>query len=355
MHDSSKNGGTTRRAFMAATAALGVAAATPAAADASSTRRHQKPAKGLRIDAHHHFVPPGYVERGGPLPVFRTWSVQRSLEDMDRAEVDASVLSVTTPVLQVLAEDGNMMSRQLIRRCNDFGAQLVADHPGRFGLFAAIPLTDVEGSLREIEYAFDTLKADGIGLFTSYGNQWLGNAAFDPVFAELNRRKAVVYTHPVAPPWGSAIPQVNIALIEYGTDTTRAIASMIFAGASQRYPDVKMIFSHGGGTIPFLVRRFIREAAGNPALATLLPGGFMPELNRFYFDVAQIPSRPALAALREIAPASRMLFGTDFPYLTAAEHVTGIEQSGLFDTWERRAIDANIASLLPRLAESVAR
>jgi predicted TIM-barrel fold metal-dependent hydrolase len=338
---------TTRRGVMTGLAALGAGAMVPAAALTAAAAPAKAP---IRIDVHHHFVPPEYVQRGGSIPPLKSWTVDRSLDDMSKGGVTTAMLSITTPVLQVLAADGKMMSRDLIRRCNDFGARLVADHPGRFGFFAALPLTDVEGSLQEIDYAFDTLKADGIGLFTSYGNQWLGNPAFDPVFTELNRRKAVIYTHPVSPTCCTGlIPQVNDSEIEYGTDTSRALASMVFTGASQRFPDIRLVFSHGGGTVPYLIRRFIKDAKGVPALAKLLPNGFMPEAHRFYYDIAQLPIRPPLLALKEVVPVSHLVFGTDYPYLTAAEHVEGLKEARVFTARELRAIDQNVAALVPRL------
>jgi 6-methylsalicylate decarboxylase len=194
------------------------------------------------------------------------------------------------------------------------------------------------------------LKADGIGLFTSYGTQYLGNAAFDPIFAELNRRKAVIYTHPVSPTCCSGIiKEINDSEIEYGTDTSRALASMVFTGASQRYPDMRMIFSHGGGTVPFLIRRFLKDAKGVPSLAKLLPNGFMPEAQRFYYDIAQIPIRAPLLSLKDVVPVSHMVFGTDYPYLTAAEHVEGLKEARVFSAKELRAIDENAALLVPRL------
>ena len=340
-NDGSAGGLATRRAVVTGLAAIGAGALMPSTARSA--------AKHVRIDVHHHFVPPDYAKRGGSVPPLKNWTVEKSFEDMDKGGVTTAMLSVTTPVLQVMADNGQMMSRDLIRSCNEFGARLVADHPGRFGLFAALPLTDVEGSLKEIEYAFDTLKADGIGLFTSYGNQWLGNPAFDPVFAELNRRKAIVYTHPVSPACCTGlIREVTVSEIEYGTDTTRAIASMVFTGASQRFPDLRMIFAHGGGTMPFLIRRFLKDAAGSidPALAKLLPNGFMPEARRFYYDIAQIPIRAPLLALKNVVPVPHLLFGTDFPYLTAAEHVEGLKEARVFTAPELRAIDENAASLV---------
>ena len=157
------------------------------------------PAKPYRIDIHHHFAPPAWVTevKGRPLlqPANTAWTPARSIEDMDRGGVAAAMVSITNPGLWF---GDAPMTRRLARACNDYGATLVRDHPARFGLFAAMPLPDVDGTLREIEYAFDTLKADGIGLFTSYGDRWLGHADFRPVMEELHRRKAVVHVHPTA-------------------------------------------------------------------------------------------------------------------------------------------------------------
>jgi predicted TIM-barrel fold metal-dependent hydrolase len=331
-----------RRRFLAGGSTLLASRATPSVG--------QTPPRAPRVDVHHHFVPPEYAAKGGPFPFLRDWTVQKSLEDMDKAGVTSSILSITTPILKTIAGSGDGFARGLIRASNEYGAKIVADRPSRFGLFAALPLTDVEGSLREIEYAFDVLKADGIGLFTSYGNKWLGNAAFDPVFEELNRRKAVIYTHPVSPDCcARLVPEINDSEIEYGTDTTRAIASMVFTGASQRFPDIKMIFSHGGGTMPFLIRRFLKDAVGVPSLAKVVPNGFMPEARRFFYDIAQIPIRAPLLALRDVVPVSNLVFGTDYPYLSSAEHVQGLIESQVFTADELRAIDAGGAMLVPRL------
>ena len=153
-------------------------------------------AKLYRIDVHHHLCPPDYlaaVSRHQPMvPIIAGWSLLKSLDDMGQAGVETAVLSITTPGFW-FGDAGE--TRRLVRLCNDYAARLVSDHPGRFGLFVALPLPDIEGSLNEIEYALDTLKADGVGLYTDYE----GDPAFAPVLAELDRRKCVVYTHPVCP------------------------------------------------------------------------------------------------------------------------------------------------------------
>ncbi len=307
-------------------------------------------AERRRIDVHHHIAPPQYLAAmgaslHGPLT---TWSLAKSLEDMDRGGVATSIVSITQIAMRL---DDRDKVRRLARDCNDYAAKLVADHRGRFGMFTALPLPDIEGSLREIEYGMDVLKADGVGMYTSYHDKWLGDPAFAPVFDELNRRKAVIYVHPAVPDCCvNFVPGMQDANIEYGTDTTRAIARMVFGGASQAYPDLRVIWSHAGGTMPFLIERFMRTATF-PEYSKLLPGGFLPEAQRFYYDTAQASNRVALTAARMVIPASHFVFGTDYPYRGAAEHVDGLRQSGVFDNWELRGIDrTNLAGIMPQYA-----
>ncbi len=303
-----------------------------------------------RIDVHHHHTPPPYLAaisaRNITGPV-RDWTPEKSLADMDKAGVLTALPSITTPALRFLDEAG---ARKLARECNEYTAKLVADRKGRFGMFAVMPMPSVEGTLHEIAYAFDTLKADGIGLLTSYGDKWLGDPAFAPVLEELNRRKAVVYTHPTtANCCGNLIPDVPEAIIEWGTDTTRTIASLVFSGTAARLPDLRMIFSHGGGTLPFLAERFLRLPLNNKTLAARVPNGVLAELRRFYYDTAQAAHPYALASLIKLIPASQIVFGTDFPYRTAIDHVKGLMDFG-FSASDLAAIDReNAVRLMPRL------
>jgi len=307
-------------------------------------------AKAHRIDVHHHHTPPPYVAaitaKNIPGPV-RDWTPEKSIADMDKAGVATALTSITTPALRFLDEAG---ARKLARECNEYTAKLVTDSRGRFGMFAAMPMPHVEGTLQEIAYALDTLKADGIGLLTSYGDKWLGDLAFAPVLEELNRRRAVVYTHPTtANCCGNLIPDVPESIIEWGTDTTRTIASLVFSGSAARFPDVQLIFSHGGGTLPFLTERFLRLPLINKNLATRVPNGVEHELKRFYYDTAQAAHPYALASLTKLIPVSQIVFGTDFPYRTAAEHVKGLTDYG-FSASELQWIDRdNAVRLLPRL------
>ncbi len=301
-----------------------------------------------RIDVHHHIAPPDYLAEVGPSinPPLKSWSLAKAIEDMDEGDVATAIVSVTQIAVRIASAE---RARRVARSCNEFAAGMVADHRGRFGMFVALPLPDIDGSLREIAYGLDQLKADGVGLYTSYHDKWLGDPEFAPVFEELNRRRAVVYVHPATPDCcHNLVPGIGDAAIEYGTDTTRAISRMVFSGASQRYAGMKMIWSHAGGTMPFLAERFIRMAQ-QVEYKGLLPHGFIPEAQRFFYDTAQASNRYALTSARQLIPAAHFVFGTDYPYRTAKEHVEGLASCGVFDGPELRAIDRdNLASLLPQ-------
>ena len=305
-----------------------------------------------RIDVHHHLSPPGWVAaaRSSLDPLSINWTVEKSLADMDRAGIATAMLSVTTPGI-VLPNLGIEAGRRLARECNEYGARLVRDYPGRFGFFAVLPMYDIQGSLAEIVYALDVLQADGIGLLTSYGDKWLGDPVFFPIMEELNRRKVVVYTHPTAANCcGNLQAKVPPVMIEYGTDTTRAIASVLFEGNSRRFRDIRWIFSHAGGTMPFLIERFVRHPLLVPSAAPLFPDGVAAELRRFYYDTAQASNAAAMSALTKVVATSQIVLGTDFPYRTALDHVKGLRDCGVFNEAELRMIERDTPlALLPRL------
>jgi predicted TIM-barrel fold metal-dependent hydrolase len=297
------------------------------------------------IDVHAHYYPPALKALGLPTPM-NAWSLARHMEEMDKAGIARSMLSLTTPGIT----QGGRQGRDLLRASNDYAAGLCSDHPGRFGLFTCVQLDDLDGALQEIEYGFDVLKAHGVGLFTSYSNRWLGDAYFDPVFSELERRKAVAYIHPTAAACCSRlIPELPDTLIEYGTDTTRAIASYIYRGAARRFPNVKMIWSHSGGTMPFLIERF-DGADRNEAAQAQAPGGFRAAAGKFFYDIAQSSNPVASAALRRVIPVGQIVFGSDYPFRTPVEHVKALEAGGVFSRSELQDLyRGNLERVLPTL------
>lgn len=308
--------------------------------------------KAHRIDVHHHFNTPRWLAavstRERLNPRARDWTPAQSIEEMDRNGVATSMLSITNPGLWF---GDNGATKSLCRDCNEKLAGLVSDHRPRFGSFAAMPLPDVDATLHEISFALDQLKCDGVGLFTSYGDKWLGDPAFNPVYEELNRRKALVFVHPTAPNCcGNLIPDVPASLIEYGTDTSRAIASLLFTGTAARFPDIRFIFSHAGGTAPYLILRFERLERTMKEREQRLPRGLLHELRKFHYDTALSTSPVTLGALLKLVPITQVLFGTDFPSGgNMADGVKGLAECG-FSAGDLHAIERdNALRLLPRL------
>jgi len=344
-----------RRKFLAGLAATGFATTLGAAVSAPMAQPARAAEPRRLIDVHSHIAPPFYVaenrdriagSRGGEITrAWLEWSPQQSLAAMDEHGVETSMLSLSTPgVWFGNAEE----ARATARRVNDYGAELVRSHPGRFGLFAAIPLPDTEGSLREIEYAFDVLKADGIGLLTSYGDKWLGDPAYASVLEELNRRKALVFVHPTAPNCCRALmPGISTIMAEVPQDTTRTIISLLFSGTLTRLKDIRFIFCHAGGTMPVMAHRMTQYGPKN--LTDVLPQGVEYELKRLYYDIAVSGYRPAVAALTGLIPMSQILFGSDFPYRPLGDSADTMAQLGLSESDLAAIGRGNALGLLPRL------
>jgi predicted TIM-barrel fold metal-dependent hydrolase len=315
-----------------------------------------------RIDTHHHLFPPRWlkdhaddivaVAPGLPPDAALQWTPQKSIDGMDQVGIASAVLSIATP--GVWFGDATE-ARALVEHCNEYGARLVADYPGRFGMFAALALPDVDGSLRAIEYACDVLKLDGFCLVTSYDGKWPGDPSFAPVFDELNRRKAVVYLHPTCPPFArNLIPDVPPAITEFVFDTTRAINSLLFRGTLSRCPDIRFIFSHGGGTVPFLADR-IASLARRPTATELrarIPNGVEHELRKLYYDVVSVSGNVAgMQALIAFADPAHLLFGTDFPYYRMGQVDEGTAKSKVPELSSPALNRDNALALFPRFAK----
>ena len=337
-----------RRSFLGGFAALGASALFPGCQTAAQAPARVSP---FRIDVHHHLAPPDFVKeivarKTGQRPLVE-WTPARSIEAMDKAGVATSITSVSEPGVW-FGDDA--AARVLARECNEYGARMVRDYPGRFGLFASLPLPDIDASLREIEHALDVLKADGICMMTSYDGKYLGDAAFAPVMDELNRRKTVIYTHPVrANCCRNLIPGVGENVIELATDTARTITSLLFSGSAARCPDIRFIFSHAGGTLPALTGRIVQLYVSRKDSAQRLPNGPIHELTKFYYDTANASNPYALAPLLKLVSVSQVVLGTDFPFRSPEANVRDLIELG-FSASDLRAIyRENALGLIPRL------
>ncbi len=315
--------------------------------------------KPHRIDIHHHFLPQpymaeeqeriaGYKHGGMTAERLLRWTPAQSIEVMDANGIAFAVGSVSTPGPWFGEVEA---ARRLSRMWNEAAAKAASDHPDRLGFFAVVAPPDVDGALAEIEYALDTLKADGIGLLSNYDGKSLGDAAFRPVFEELNRRKCVVYVHPTMHRCTAGlIPGLIPQGIEFPLDTTRTITSLVLSGRLAECQDVRFIFSHGGGALPFLAARIDHISGMNKDFAGVNPRGVEHELKRLYCDTASAESGPQLAAMFAFFPESHILFGSDYPFINPKPIIEGLDAYPMTRAM-RTAIDReNALALLPRLA-----
>jgi len=310
---------------------------------------------GRVIDVHHHYFSPEFKQssaKGGHLmPLIRDWSPEKMMEEMDKNKVDKTILSLASVPVHWFSTPFEEM-RPLLRSINDYGAGLAAANKDRHGFFAFITVNDIEGSLREIEYAFDKLGADGIEIATSFGDKWPGDPAFAPVFEELNRRKSIVYLHPLAPfCCVNIVNGVGDSWAEYPHDTTRAILSLLVHGAFVKYPDIRFIFSHGGGTIPILAARAEALSRFAPNRSEFAPdGSIMPILRKQFYETANATSAPMVAALKAFIPMTQLMFGTDYPYVSTEANLKGLRAAD-FTSEELAMIEhGNAEKLVPALA-----
>ena len=332
----------------------GLGAAATASAVAGSALAAEKAAapfmKG-QIDIHHHIVPPAMypILDGGPnwKDTLQPWTPQHAIEGMDKTGTQTAITSYPNPPRWPTTKDA---VKKMVWESNEYQAKLGSDYKGRFGGFALLSLPDVDATLKDIEYAFDTLKCDGTFMWTNYGDIWVGDRSFDPVYEELNRRKATVFVHVrTANCCGNLKDSLGDGTVEWQTDTTRAIGNTIFGGAQMKFPNINFIWPHGGGTMPYLVRRFIGVGEQPKNKANVTPDGFLAAARKFYYDCAQQMLKPQLYPLKEVVTAERMMFGTDAPYEYAVDVMGEIAKSGFFNKSQLHTISrGNAEKLFPR-------
>ena len=330
---------TGRRRLVFGTAAAALVSTFPLAA---------RPAPGPQdfIDMHHHFEPSGRNNSGD------AWTIGAAVEELERHSVIA--MGWSGPIFDTDVQPGRKKAREF----NEWGRRIGVDHPGRFGLFASLPMNDVDGALAEIAYAYEVLKADGVGLASNYGDAWLGDAKFEPIFQELNRRKAVVYVHPFSAPCCSASKLsyqkdlISAPWIEFPTNTARTILSLWNSRTTQRMPDIKFVFSHGGGVMPILLGRIAGftgwSDVGPQGLKSLFPDGIYAEFGKLYFECAQAYAPETITMLRSIVPASHLLYGSDYSYFPVSHSVELFGRLDLPDAVRSMIKRENAAALLPR-------
>lgn len=304
--------------------------------------------KNWRIDVHHHVVPPEFADDSLPIKLPDTATQLRS---MDGWHIQTAITSLTP---RVILKNMHRL-REVARICNEFQARMLLEHPSRFGAFALLPLPDVDGALDELTYALDVLRLDGVGLFSSVNERYLGDPSFDPVFDELNRRRAVAFIHPThceapeqtglhAPPF----------VVEYVFDTTRAIVNLIFTGTLKRCPNIRFIVAHGGGTVPFLAQR-VAMMEGHRHVKGVTD--VLPTLRSLYYEIASTTAAFALRSLQELADPTHILWGSDLPFVYGErlqEEVDHWQAYDGFDATARRNVEQmNALVLFPRFESKI--
>ena len=317
-----------------------------------------------RIDVHHHIIPERYAEaldEAGYSMVAGVerppWSAELSLEVMDKHGIEMAIGSISAPGVH-LGDDAKAAT--LARICNEATAELIARHPTRFGGFAVLPLPYLDGALMELEYALDTLGLDGVVLLASQSDgRYLGDPAFDELLAELDRRETTTFIHPAIP---ASLPHIRVDIpvfaMEFTFDTTRAVFNLAYTGALERYPNIRFILSHAGGTVPYLAWRFSLLWLREPELLERAPKGAMHYLQQLYYDTALSANPHALRSLGELVGPDHILFGSDYPF--APEPITGVTVEGVrafdgFDDAAREQVErGNALRLLPSAARRIA-
>jgi 6-methylsalicylate decarboxylase len=349
-----------RRAVLGGLAAAGAASSVPWHAQAAGPKH-----KGV-IDLHHHFWAPEYLKAQDDwedahhvphIPAMQNWSPQMSLDEMDKGGVQTAVVSLASISQGFWGLDGPAADR-VVRAAIDYGAKMVSDHKGRFGLFAPLNMLDVDLSLKEIEYAYDQAHADGIGIQTSYNGKYPGDATYKPILEELNRRKAVVFLHGPNAACCSAIqdgPGVFGSVVEVTFDATRAALSLLASGSLVRYPDIQWILPYGGGTLPFVAGRI--EAFVNSSMRVaekpeeIAPKGVFDAFGKLHFDTVNVTNAASWAALTKLAKTSQIVYGTDFIYFTN-DQLDNIDKRVTSAKDKEMILSGNAKRLIPRLAKA---
>jgi predicted TIM-barrel fold metal-dependent hydrolase len=310
------------------------------------------------IDVHSHPILP--FGEGAPVAPGQKqpdWSVESALSYMDEHGIAACVLSDPDSANHATGQE----ARDIARRANETLADIVSRHPSRFGAVATLPGQDADGALAEIAYALDALKMDGVSTSTSINDTYLGDPQFDPWFEELNRRGSTLFAHPTFTEASlTVLNGLNPSVLEFMFDTTRMIANMVATGAKKRFSSIKIVSTHGGGTIPYLVNRIqtLEHAFGvGPGRLELSPEEVREGMASFYYDLTAATSEAQLVAILKLVPVSQLLMGLDFPLMPESTFAPAIADVGRYPAFSeadlRSISSANAFRLYPELAKRI--
>lgn len=309
------------------------------------------------IDVHAHYLPDAYRdaatsaghEQPDGFPYLPSWSADEHLALMDRLGIGTSLLSISSPGVH-FGDDRE--ARDLARAVNEEGHRAVTDHPGRFGLFASLPVPDVDGSIEEIRHCYDVLDVDGVALLTNVGGTYLGDASLEPVFDELDRRRARVFVHPTSPAcWEETALGRPRPMIEFIFDTTRAMVNMVLNGAIARHPNIELIVPHAGAALPVIADRvasFARMLVDPDAEVDVVA-----DLARLHYDLAGFKAPRQLDAVLALTTLEHLHYGSDWPFTPDAVAEAGAAALADMDDRGGFTLDelaANTTRLFPRFA-----
>ncbi len=313
-----------------------------------------------RIDVHHHYVSRDYVKAIGAEAIAAQgssrsapdWTPEHSLKIMEHAGIRTTILSLGAPGMDMGNETATV---RLTHHCNEDQVRIIAKHPGRFGFFAALPLPYFDAARRQAIVALDDMHADGVTILTNYGGRYFGDPVYWPLLEVLNARSALAFIHPTSPWQFEGFRELSPSTLEFPFDTTRALASVLYHGVPQRFPNIRFLWSHAGGAMPYMAGRTAVLAERNPGFLLRGPEKMLPALRNFHFDITQSANRATLAALRETVPIENILFGTDWPMAGIPQvdlTLRQLEEASLTPA-ERYAIyRGNALRLIPRLAQT---
>ena len=326
--------------------ALGLAAATLAGCGGTPPAV----APTGRIDVHQHMIPDTYrrwLATHGVLDVggvaVPEWSPSAAMASMDRSGTARALLSVSAPGVTPAATEAE--AADMARTVNDVGAELAKDHPDRFGFLATLPLPALDAAAREATRALDELGADGVILLAHSGDVYVGQPGKTDLFAELDRRHAVVLVHPGPLP-GPAVPGIPPLAADFLLDTTRVAYLLVRNEVVALYPDIRFVLSHAGGFLPYAADRMTLVIARDTGLD---PTVVRNQFRNLYFDTALSTGAATLPALLAFAKPGHTVFGSDWPFApqAAVDHFTdGLDHYPGLDQAQRQAIDRDNAVAL---------
>ena len=315
------------------------------------------------VDIHAHYFPKAYndmlVSIGGrsrpeatrprtarPLRHDEPSGIPARLQQMDDAGVQMQVLSPAASPPYAVREADAVAAARLI---NDSYAELAAKFPGRLSAVVSLPLPHIDASLREMERGLDQLGMLGVSMTCSCFDRSTAEAEFEPLYAEMNRRRTVLNYHPIQN--GICSPMINdyrfTVSVGASLEDSAIVLHLIARRVPERFPDITYVIPHAGGIIPMLLQRLDNQAPGqHPDL----PEKPSATARRFFYDTVTHGSPAALLCLWKAFGADQIVAGSDYPVLmpfeTYRQTFHYIREAGLPPEDVTKILDRNAQRIL---------